>query len=265
MKKFVLALLSALVFVSPAFATVGGPWSGGIPGNTTTVNPSNPLGTFQGTIKGKNFTGLMTFVSGTNGGQVVVSSSTARTNWSGFSLSGSNVSVATIDALLYIVTTKTVDTTGFGSFFFEGKSGSINLNCLVDTGSRSITGMVEGAGSRAQSLILWKPATSTTPLTMYTVDDELYMDGTFSAKLSSNWAANSFSGKGYLAVTKFDAAAAQADLNANSSLPVIDHIVTVPLAIKVSGLKTSDSVPSTFTPPLLTPTLPSVTGTTTVF
>lgn len=247
MKKFVLALLSALVFVSPAFATVGGPWSGNIVGNTVSVNPSNINGTYQGTIKGKNLTGLMHFTS-TDNGQVVTSSTTFLVVGT-----GSNAT------LVPNVTTTVSSANGFASIYYQGSLGQATLDTAIDLGARKITGFIDGNTARGVAQVIVRPATSTSAAAAWSIGNNTVFIGEYAGNLSKQWAANNFTGKGYLMVTRVDLDAFNADL-VNNPTTANPHITTAPVSIKVSGVKTTDT-PAVYTPVVPTPTLPSITPT----
>jgi hypothetical protein len=244
MKRFLLALLSSFALAVPAFAIVGGPWDGNIPGNPNPVNPSDVNGTYQGTIKGKNLAGVMRF-SSTDSGQVIISSTTTRVDWA-----PDRLHYTTVD----VVTTKTLSATGFATFFFEGKSGQATLDTAIDLGGRKLAGVINGAASRSLPVTLERPFDGF----QWTLTDNAYFNGAFSAKFSS-WASNSFSGKGSLVVTKFDYIGFWQDLVLNpATANPRDHIVTFqPMTIKVKGVKTSDSL-AAFTPPDFTASLPVI-------
>lgn len=243
MKRFLLALLASFALAMPAFAIVGGPWDNNIPGALFPVNPSNINGTYQGTLKGKNLAGVMRFTSSSSG-QVVVSSTTQQVVWA-----RDNLHFTIVD----VVTTQTLSTTGYASFFFEGKSGQATVDTAIDLGGRKIAGVINGAGSRSVPVTLERPSDGTT----WTLTDNVFFNGAFSAKFGS-WASNSFSGKGNVTVTKFDFIGFWQDLVANpTTADASNHIVTVPMSVKVAGVKTSDSI-ATLTPPTLSPALPIV-------
>lgn len=252
MKRLLLALLTALVFASPAFAIVGGPWDNSIPGNVVPVNPSNIEGTYQGTLKGKNIAGVMRF-SSSDSGQVIVST-TIVTPTLYNTITGAIVSTTTVN-------THTVTASGFADFFFEGKTGNATVSTSIDLGGRKVAGLIEGAGNRGVPTILTRPATATA----WRLTDSIYFNGTFSAKFAPQWAKNRFSGKGTLTATKFDFEGWNADVVSNpSSADPENHIITAFVPVSISGVKTSDT-PAPFLPPTLqftSPTVVLISGTT---
>ena len=259
MKRFLIALLSAVLFATPAaFAISGGPWDGNIPGNPVTVNPSNINGSYQGTLKGTNLTGIMRFTTSSSG-QVTVTTTTSQV----VTIGGSNPAIFTIP----VVTTQVVSATGYVNFFFEGTSGQAIVDTAVDLGARKISGLLQGAGSRGVTQTIYttppSPAitgTSITPGHGWTVANNIYFNGYFNGKLSRDWVDNSFSGKGKITVTKVDLAGYYAAVNNDptSSPQTVPQIVTTsPMSIKVSGVKTTDAT-SAYTPSFST-NLPAVT------
>lgn len=212
MKKLLLTLLSSVVIASPAFALVGGPWDSNIPGNPNTVNPSNINGTYQGTIKGTNLSGVMMFGTSTKGA----------------------------------VVTGTNTVPGFAIAFFEGTTALAAIDVVVDLGARRLSGVVDyGVGSRGGStspvsITLVRPATATSAEVEWEVIDNIFFNGYFNAKLSKSWANNSFKGTGFLLVKKvdFDGFYRQLITDPTTATP---QIVTTPLSIKVAGVKTSDT------------------------
>jgi len=234
MKRLFLALLSASFCASSAFAIVGGPWDSNIPGNPTPVNPSDINGTYTATIKGKNLAGVIRFSSASIGT---------------FSLTASG-STAIISEM---------NVTGSGTFFFEGTSGAASVDTVIDLGGRKIAGVINGASTSLLPVILVRPPTATTPLTEWTVLNNIYFNGAFSARFSNNWATNSFSGKGTVAASKFDFAGFNTDLAANpATADPNNHLVVVPVPIKIAGVKASDTI-DTIHSPSFTISLPIVT------
>jgi len=225
MKKTLFALMGAVLFALPAFALVGGPWDNNIPGNPFLVNPANVDGTYQGTIKGKNLSGVMRFISVVNKGRVVYSDSDA-------------VNIAA---------------SGIASFFFEGRVGMSVMDVIVDVGGRKLAGVVEGSAIRGVEVRLIRPADDQT----WTLKDNAYFNGAFSAKFKS-WPSTNFNGKGSLTVTKFDYIGFWQDLVSNPTTAVpYNHIVTVPMSIKVAGTKVSDNT-AEFDLPVINNNLPDI-------
>ena len=237
MKRFLAAALSLAFAASSAFALVGGPNDANIFGNANPVNPSNANGTYQGTIKGKNISGITVFGTSTAG-----TSGTAGTTTTIVSGTGANRTVTTIS------TPSTSQ--GYAIIYIEGKIAAAQLAAILDIGSRNLSGVMEGAGASGVTPILTNPAG-----TSFSVTDAVYFTGEFNAKLSKSWAANSYSGKGTLMVTKVDISGFNQAVLTNSN--AVPQIVTVPTSIKVSGVKTSNT-PNSYTV-TVTNTVPDVT------
>jgi hypothetical protein len=224
MKRFLAVVaLSFSLAASSAFALVGGPDDANIFGNANPVNPSNVNGTYQGTIKGKNISGLTVFGTSTAG-------TSAQAGYTQTITTGTGSGART--------TTYTYPTTvqGYAIVYIEGKIASADLAVILDLGGRTLSGVMEGAGSRAIPLML----VNTTLNEYWNVTDAVYFTGDFSAKLSKSWAANSYSGKGTLQVTKVDLNGFYQALATNPATAA-PQIVNVPTSIKVSGVKTSNT------------------------
>ena len=241
MKRLTLAVLSALVLASPAFAIVGGPWDGNVPGNPTPVNPSNANGTFQGTISGKNIIGIMR-----------VGTSSAGTA----AVPGVTITTGTGAARTTVTTAGTA--TGSATIFIEGSTAIANVDAVIDLSGRKLSAVMDGASTRAPQIAVTNP-TFTLVLTgtdknglptlqtvtapgSWVVTDNVSFSGAFDANLSKNWSANTFSGKGFVSVSRFDIAAYNADLvkNPTSARPE-GHIASHDVKIKVTGSKTSNT------------------------
>jgi hypothetical protein len=252
MNKFVAPLCVALFSASSAFALVGGPWDGNVPGNTTVLNPSSIDGTYQGTVKGTNISGIMVFATTTAGTSGTAGTTTTVTN-----TTTTTTTTSTTRDTTTTTTTTPSTTQGYALIYLEGKITTSEVIASIDLGGRKVFGVLEGAGLRALPLTLTRPATSTTAAASWSVTDSAYFTGTFSAKLSDDWASNSYKGKGTLMVTKVDLSGFAQQLIANPTTAT-PQIVTVPTSVKVSGVKTSDTANS-YTVSLASPTEPTIT------
>ncbi|MEI8233283.1 MAG: hypothetical protein WCH57_01205 [Verrucomicrobiota bacterium] len=250
MKRFLAAALALSLAASSAFALVGGPHDANIFGNANTVNPSNINGTYQGTIKGKNISGITVFGTSTAG-----TSGTAGTTTIILTGSGNSYNET--------MTTTPSTSQGYAVVYIEGKIATADLAAVVDLGARNLSGVIEGAGARSFPLTLINPSYvgATGTGASFSVHDSVYFTGNFSAKLSKSWASNSYSGKGTLMVTKVDINGFnQAVANPLTSATASPQIVTVPTSIKVAGVKTSNTAGS-YVVNTSTATQPIVTGT----
>lgn len=226
MKK-TLALAATLLTLAAtsAFALVGGPWDSNIYGNPNKVDPSNYDGTYQGTVKGKNLSGLFAFGTSTAG----------TSGESGYS---ETVVSGTGNNRTEITYTYPGTVQGYAVVYLEGKVAYAYLSVVQDLGSRKLSGVMQGAGAPASGSIVVSNGT-----TSWTVVDAVTFTGTWDAKLSKSWALNSFTGKGSLQVTKVDLATFYSTLLTNPSAAV-PQIVNVSTSIKVAGVKTSGTANS---------------------
>jgi len=216
MKRLILALLSVLAIATPAFAIVGGPWDGNVPGNPNKVNPANINGTYQGTIRGTNLVGITRF--GTSAAGTPAASGTAATT--------GTASSATIG--------------GYAVAFVEGTIALAQIDVTTDLGARQISGIIEGGSTQGYVMTLSRPATTTTAIAYWDITQSAYFTGFFTANLSSSWSNNSYKGNGWLLMKKVDITGFIKDL---STYPTTAEpkIVTVPVPIKLSGVKTTDT------------------------
>ena len=213
MKRLLSALLTAVAFTSSAFAIVGGPWDAGVPGNPNKVNPANINGTYQGTIKGSNITGVMTFqTSGSNG--IAFSGTTG-------------------------VPTGTTQVQGAAVMFFEGTTAFSTMSVAIDLGGRKLAGVLSGGSTAGNIIPVIAPPRST--FLYWQLTNNFSFNGYFNANLSKNWVSNSFSGNGNLVVTKFDPALYNSAAVINPNVNPSNYIAAVATPIKVSGVKTSDT------------------------
>ncbi|MEI6561964.1 MAG: hypothetical protein WCO68_07770 [Verrucomicrobiota bacterium] len=251
MKRFIFALLSAVLLAAPAFAS--GPWDAGVPGNTTKVNPSNPTGTYQGSIKGVNIAGI--FRVGTS-----PSGSTAAPGYYSYYIHGSGSNT--------IVTSQYTpgSAAGIATLFMEGASGVANVDAIVDLAGRTLSGVMDGGTTRAKQLAVTNPhfkyvitLTSTNSFGVpvitsstisapgkWVVTDNASFSGYFNAKLSKNWAANTFSGSGLLTISKFDldqftAQVSSTDSSVASAATPDGNVSSHDVNIKVAGSKTANT------------------------
>ena len=228
MKRLALTLLSAVVLASPAFALVGGPWDANIPGNPTPIDPSSIDGTYQGTIKGANLAGIMVFATTSKG--TTASAPITQT-----------VITGTGSQQVSVTTAFPATVQGYAGIFFEGKIAFAKVDSVVDLGSRKISGIIQGGGQSAVSRTLTRPATATTPETKWTIStDSVVFYGNFDAKLSSSWSENSYKGKGFLLAKRVDIQGFFNQLITNPTTAA-PQIVTLPVPIKVAGVKTSST------------------------
>ncbi|MDD5349972.1 MAG: hypothetical protein PHQ12_07160 [Chthoniobacteraceae bacterium] len=228
MKRFLaVSALTLSIAASSAFALVGGPWDANVYGNANPVDPSNVNGVYQGSVKGKNISGVTAFASSTIG----------TTGQAGYT---ETVTTGTGNNQHTVTTTFASTVQGYAAIYIEGKLTYASLVVSVDLGARKISGVMEGAGSRAIPLVLHSPLHS------WNVTDSAYFTGNFNAKLSSRWAANSYSGKGTLMITKVDLDGFyRAVLTSPAS--ATPQIVTEATSIKLDGVKTSNSATTSYT------------------
>jgi len=226
MKNFMFAMLLAVLFAAPAFAS--GPW--GANGKT---NPLNPNGTYMGSITGKNITGSMRFAS-TTSGQITVTSTNYYTE---IVYTGTGATSTRSTVLVPYVTSRSVTASGFADIFIQGSAGNACLDTAVDIYGRTVSCLITGGVTGSQTL------TRPTDGANWTAANSMYFSGGFNGSLSKNWAANSFTGKGSLTVTQVDFAGFYAALanpaTAATAVPQITPPTTI--SIKVSGVKTSDT------------------------
>ncbi|MCX6966472.1 MAG: hypothetical protein NTZ46_01610 [Verrucomicrobia bacterium] len=245
MKRLLSALLTALFFASPAFALVGGPWDANVPGNPNPVNPSNADGAFQGTIKGQNLAGIIRFGTST-------SAQIATPGFWTYTVTGTG----TNQVITEVYTPGT--SAGAASIFYGGGISLANVDATIDLGARQIAGVIDGASTRAAILMVTAPLKASP--NHWTVTNNISFSGEFTAKLCKNLAQNSFSGTGTLSITAFDLAGFNADAATSATADPSNHIVTTPVSIKVSGVRTSNvfklsslSVPNSQSPAISVP------------
>ena len=267
MKNFLLALASALIVATPAFAIVGGPWDGNIPGNPTPVNPSSANGTYQGTIKGTNIAGIMMFGTGATSGANNTTTFNETYNSTTSSWSGSYTNASPATGL------GSSDSEGRCLIFVNGYSVYGQMTAVIDMVGRQIAGVLEGSKQKQTETFSLKVVSSytssTAPViisgtlaapavaakytyqtTNYTFNDVMNVNGNFSAKLSKQISMPTFSGKGTIEVQ-------QPTAKGYNVVPVGDPMdaffqtnVTVDMAepvdysVKISGVKTSTQAPT---------------------
>lgn len=239
MKKLPALLFFALTFTIPAFALSGGPWDGNVPGNPILINPANINGTYQGTVKGHNISGITVFSNSSVGTTGTAGSTTTIVTGT-----GANRTITTI--------TSPSTTQGYAVVFIEGKVATAELLATVDLSGRKISAIMEGSGLRGIPMTLSNAAGRS-----WSVIDSVLFNGTFTAKLAEDWPANSYRGKGKLVVTKVDLEGFARDL-ATKPAGSVPQVVTRPTTVKFSGVKTTDQTTSFFIN-LPNPTTPSIT------
>ena len=241
MKRLLFPVLSTVLFTSPAFAIMGGPWDAGVPGNATKANPSSAAGTYQGTIKGKNISGIVMF--GTGPTSAVSNTSTTSANYNWFTGAFTQSTTASLASGL-----GTSDSEGRCFVFVNGYSVYGQMSTVIDMMGRSITGVLEGSKSKGTQAFSLKQltnqdlggitnnvvttnvggttsilngvqvisggtttitdnsttnnGTNTYDVTHYTFNNVININGTFDAKLSSYMANPSFKGTGTVQVTQ---------------------------------------------------------------
>ena len=248
MKKFALALLSALVLASPAFAIVGGPWDGNIPGNPNKVDPSNIAGTWQGVISGTNITGIMMF--GTASSSTISNVSTTSSTWdwwSGTWISSSSATTAT--------GLGTSDSEGRCLVFADGYAVLGQMSAVADLQQSSLSGVIQGSTVKQVSEFsqsLTTQLSATTALLQnntYQYNNVLNIAGTFSAEIQRG---AYFKGTGAVQIQQSSDAVPLPVYTYAVSGPTTITTTTFPITmlpvenvtITVTGVKTSTKTPT---------------------
>ena len=248
MKRTAFALLPAfLLYASPAYAWVGGPWDHNIAGGSSVYN-----GTFQGVVSGTNVTGIMIFGVGSTSSSSSSSASTTTTN------NGSTSS--TVSNALGLGSS---GNEGRIALFLDGTLVIGQLSATMNTSSKTIAGVFESSRETTVTKITKKNTsvgTNTSSAdTQFTFTGVETAAGSFSGILDKTYPDITFAASGKITVTKPNAmnpvteTVISADLSTDGSGSATDgspstmYVVsteTVDYDITVTGVKTASTTPS---------------------